>query len=162
MRGSSYPPTTAGIASRRSERMSATTISRAGWPDSSTSSIARLHGFDSSHSGTVHPVSKLSHVDETGAVQMVDVGGKALGTDDDRVADRLRELDLATERVRASVDAAADRIADFLGGLLEMLEHRILLPSFVTATCRLRPGRLGSAPGIDAIGYVRSGGRHIA
>src|SRR6266850_2492764 len=97
MKGSSYPPTTAGLASRRSERMSATTISRAGWPDSSTSSIARLHGFDSSHSGTVHPVSKLSHVDETGAVQMVDVGGKALSR---RRAVARAEVRMAADTVR--------------------------------------------------------------
>src|SRR6266446_2974386 len=97
MRGSSYPPTTAVPASRRSERTFASTISRVGWPGSSTSSIARLRGFDSSHSGTVHPVSKLSHVDETGAVQMVDVGGKALSR---RRAVARAEVRMAAETVR--------------------------------------------------------------
>ena len=61
------------------------------------SSIARLRGFDSSHSGTVHHVSKLSHVDETGAVQMVDVGGKALSR---RRAVARAEVRMAAETVR--------------------------------------------------------------
>jgi len=40
------------------------------------SSIALLRGFLSLGGGTVHRMSELSHVDETGAVRMVDVGAK--------------------------------------------------------------------------------------
>jgi cyclic pyranopterin phosphate synthase len=40
------------------------------------SSIALLRGFLSLGGGTVHRMSELSHVDETGAVRMVDVGTK--------------------------------------------------------------------------------------
>jgi cyclic pyranopterin phosphate synthase len=40
------------------------------------SSIALLRGFISLGGGTVHRMSELSHVDETGAVRMVDVGTK--------------------------------------------------------------------------------------
>jgi cyclic pyranopterin phosphate synthase len=40
------------------------------------SSIALLRGFPSLGGGTVHRMSELSHVDETGAVRMVDVGAK--------------------------------------------------------------------------------------
>jgi cyclic pyranopterin monophosphate synthase len=40
------------------------------------SSIALLRGFPSLGGGTVHRMNELSHVDETGAVRMVDVGAK--------------------------------------------------------------------------------------
>ena len=67
--------------------MSATTTWQPGWRSSSPIST----GFRCLHPATIAPVSDLSHVDETGDVRMVDVGGKPLS--------RRRAVAVATVRM---------------------------------------------------------------
>src|SRR5438876_3048544 len=90
------------------------------------SSTARRLGFPDPPSGTVRRMSELSHVDETGAVRMVDVGGKqpsrrrAVARAEVRMAPetarRLRELPkgdaLATAQVAGIM--AAKRTAELI------------------------------------------------